>query len=105
VLDDLRDAAELHHLTFAPDPSTHNRCTLGGMLGNNACGVHSELAGKTDDNTLELDILTADGLRLTVGVTGEDELARIIAEGGRRGAIYAGLRALRDEYADLIRAR
>jgi FAD/FMN-containing dehydrogenase/Fe-S oxidoreductase len=105
VLDDLRDAAEPHHLTFAPDPSTHNRCTLGGMLGNNSCGVHSELAGKTDDNTEALAILTYDGLRLTVGVTDEAERARIIAEGGRRGEIYAGLKALRDEYADLIRAR
>jgi FAD/FMN-containing dehydrogenase len=39
VLDDLRNAAEKHHLTFAPDPSTHNHCTLGGMIGNNSCGV------------------------------------------------------------------
>jgi FAD/FMN-containing dehydrogenase len=50
VLDDLRDAAEEHHLTFGPDPSTHNHCTLGGMIGNNSCGVHSVTAGKTDDN-------------------------------------------------------
>jgi FAD/FMN-containing dehydrogenase/Fe-S oxidoreductase len=105
VLDDLRDAAEAHHLTFAPDPSTHNRCTLGGMLGNNACGVHSEMGGKTADNTEELEILTYDGLRLRVGATSEEELERIIAAGGRRGAIYAGLKAIRDEYADLIRAR
>ncbi len=48
VLDDLRDAAEAHHLTFGPDPSTHNHCTLGGMIGNNSCGVHSVMAGKTD---------------------------------------------------------
>jgi len=105
VLDDLRDAAEVHHLTFAPDPSTHNRCTLGGMLGNNSCGVHSELGGKTDDNTEELEILTYDGLRLRVGATNEGELERIIAEGGRRGEIYSGLKAIRDEYAELIRAR
>src|SRR5437763_13673227 len=50
VLDFLRGAAEEHHLTFGPDPSTHNHCTLGGMVGNNACGVHSVMAGKTDDN-------------------------------------------------------
>jgi FAD/FMN-containing dehydrogenase len=41
VLDTLRDAAEQHHLTFAPDPSTHSHNTLGGMIGNNSCGVHS----------------------------------------------------------------
>ena len=50
VLDHLRNAAEKHHLTFAPDPATHDRCTLGGMIGNNSCGVHSVMAGKTDDN-------------------------------------------------------
>jgi FAD/FMN-containing dehydrogenase/Fe-S oxidoreductase len=105
VLDDLRAAAEAHHLTFAPDPSTHNRCTLGGMLGNNSCGVHSELGGKTDDNTEELEIVTYDGLRLRVGPTSEEELEQIIREGGRRGDIYSGLKAIRDEYANLIRAR
>ncbi len=105
VLDDLRAAAERHHLTFAPDPSTHNRCTLGGMLGNNSCGVHSELGGKTDDNIEELEIVTYDGLRLRVGPTSEEELERIIREGGRRGEIYAGLKAIRDEYTDLIRTR
>src|SRR6059058_2655999 len=41
VLDRLRNAAEKHHLTFAPDPASHDRCTLGGMIGNNSCGVHS----------------------------------------------------------------
>ena len=46
VLDDLRDAAERHHLTFAPDPSTHDHNTLGGMIGNNSCGVHSVMAGR-----------------------------------------------------------
>ncbi len=67
VLDNLRAAAEKHHLTFAPDPATHDRCTLGGMIGNNSCGVHSVMAGKTDDNIEALEILTYDGLRLKVG--------------------------------------
>ena len=58
ILDELRDAAERYHLTFGPDPATHTHCTLGGMIGNNYCGVHSEMAGKTDDNIEELDILT-----------------------------------------------
>ncbi|HET6628141.1 MAG TPA: FAD-linked oxidase C-terminal domain-containing protein [Woeseiaceae bacterium] len=105
VLDDLRSAAEQHHLTFGPDPSTHTHNTLGGMIGNNSCGVHSMMAGKTVDNVEWLDVLTADGLRLRVGPTGEDELAQIIAGGGRRGEIYAQLAALRDRYADEIRRR
>ena len=57
VLDHLRNAAEKHHLTFAPDPATHSHCTLGGMIGNNSCGVHSVMAGKTDDNIEALEIL------------------------------------------------
>src|SRR5919199_80466 len=105
VLDTLRDAAERHHLTFGPDPSTHNHCTLGGMIGNNSCGVHSVMAGRTSENVEELEILTYDGERMRVGRTDDAELERIIAQGGRRGEIYARLRALRDRYADLIRAR
>jgi FAD/FMN-containing dehydrogenase len=105
VLDDLRQAAEKFNLTFGPDPATHNHCTLGGMIGNNSCGVHSIMAGRTSDNVHELEILTYDGLRMRVGETSEDELQRIIAAGGRRGQIYAGLRSIRDRYANLIRER
>ncbi len=67
VLDHLRNAAEKHHLTFAPDPASHDRCTIGGMIGNNSCGVHSVMAGKTDDNIEELEVVTYDGTRLIVG--------------------------------------
>src|SRR5881227_720033 len=105
VLDSLRDAANEHGLTFAPDPSTHNHCTLGGMIGNNSCGVHSVMGGKTADNVEELEILTYDGLRLRVGKTNEQELTEIIREDGKRGEIYRKLKVLRDKYADLIRAR
>jgi FAD/FMN-containing dehydrogenase/Fe-S oxidoreductase len=105
VLDTLRNLAETHQLTFGPDPSTHSRCTLGGMIGNNSCGTHSLLAGKTVENVEELSVLLYDGSELTVGATSEGELDSIIVEGGRRGEIYAKLRAIRDQYGDLIRAR
>jgi FAD/FMN-containing dehydrogenase/Fe-S oxidoreductase len=105
VLDHLRNTAEKHHLTFAPDPATHDRCSLGGMIGNNSCGVHSVMAGKTDDNIEALDILTYDGLRLKVGKTSDGELEQIIREGGRRGEIYSGLKKIRDQYSDLVRQR
>ncbi|MET1084770.1 MAG: FAD-binding oxidoreductase, partial [Burkholderiales bacterium] len=105
VCDALRDAAEEHALTFAPDPSTHSRCTLGGMIGNNSCGPHSVMAGKTEENIEALEVLTYDGARFWVGPTGDAELEQIIREGGRRGEIYAGLKALRDKYADEIRAK
>jgi len=105
VLDHLRVAAEKHHLTFAPDPATHDRCTLGGMIGNNSCGVHSVMAGKTDDNIEALEILTYDGAHMKVGATSSAELERICAAGGRRGEIYTKLQAIASAYADLVRQR
>lgn len=105
VLDTLRSEAERYQLTFAPDPSTHNRCTIGGMIGNNSCGTHSLLGGKTADNVEELRILLYDGTEITVGPTTESDLDRIVQAGGRRGEIYDKLRKLRDQYEDRIRAR
>jgi FAD/FMN-containing dehydrogenase/Fe-S oxidoreductase len=105
VLDNLRDAAEQHHLTFGPDPSTHNHCTLGGMIGNNSCGVHSIMAGETAENVESLEILTYDGLRMTVGRTSDADYARVLTQGGRRADIYRRLKQLSDRYADEIRAR
>jgi FAD/FMN-containing dehydrogenase/Fe-S oxidoreductase len=105
VLDTLRNQAEAHKLTFAPDPSTHNRCTIGGMIGNNSCGTHSLLGGKTVDNIEELRILLYDGTQMTVGPTTTDEWSGILQQGGRRAEIYTALRGIGDQYADLIRAR
>ena len=79
--------------------------TLGGMIGNDSCGTHSVMAGKTVDNIEALEILTYDGLRMQVGKTSDEELELIIKEGGRRGEIYARLKAQRDSYAKLIRER
>jgi FAD/FMN-containing dehydrogenase/Fe-S oxidoreductase len=109
VLDRLREAAEEHHLTFGPDPSTHSHCAIGGMIGNDSCGSHSLIAVhagrgmRVADNTHELDVLTYDGLRLRVGQTPADELDRVVRAGGPRGELYGRLRSLRDKYADEIR--
>jgi FAD/FMN-containing dehydrogenase/Fe-S oxidoreductase len=111
VLDDLRKEAKKHGLTFGPDPSTHSHCTLGGMLGNNSCGVHSLISAnnglglRSSDNTHELEILTYGGSRFRVGETSPEELERIIAAGGERGQIYSRIRDLRDRYADQLRNR
>jgi FAD/FMN-containing dehydrogenase/Fe-S oxidoreductase len=105
VLDTLRNRAEAHQLTFAPDPSTHNRCTIGGMIGNNSCGTHSLLGGKTVDNVESLRILLYDGTLFTVGETSNAELQLIVAAGGRRGEIYGELQRIGTGYAGLIRAR
>src|SRR5512142_3054420 len=103
ILDDLRNAAEKFHLTFGPDPATHSRCTLGGMIGNNSCGVHSIMSGRTSENIDELDILLYDGTRMTVGETNDQQYESIIREGGRRAEIYQRLRVFRDRYAEAIR--
>ena len=105
VLDRLRTAAEKHHLTFGPDPATHGRCTLGGMIGNNSCGVHSVMAGKTDDNIEALEILTYDGVRMKVGATSNEQLERISEAGGGRAEIYSRLQNIAATYGDLVRQR
>jgi FAD/FMN-containing dehydrogenase/Fe-S oxidoreductase len=111
VLDDFRARAKPHQLTFGPDPATHNRCTIGGMIGNNSCGVHSVMAqfagtgARTSDNLESLEILTYDGLRMRVGKTSEEELASIVRQNDPRAEIYRKLKALRDKYAALIRER
>lgn len=104
-LDRLRGQAVQHALNFGPDPATHQYNTLGGMIGNNSCGVHSIAGGQTVDNVHELDVLTYRGQRLRVGRYDEDDLARIIAAGGPQGAIFAQLRSLRDRYANELRTR
>ena len=105
VLDRVREAAEVHQLTYAPDPATHARCTLGGMIGNNSCGVHGLLGGKVSDNVESLDILLYDGTRMRVGRTSDAELDALIRSGGRVGQIYSGLARLRDRYAGLVREK
>jgi FAD/FMN-containing dehydrogenase/Fe-S oxidoreductase len=105
VLDRLREAAEQHHLTYGPDPATHSRCTLGGMIGNNSCGVHGLMAGKVVDNVESLDLVLYDGTRMSVGRTAPATLDALIRSGGRVGQIYADLAKLRDRYSTLIRQR
>ncbi|WP_160051620.1 FAD-binding and (Fe-S)-binding domain-containing protein [Nocardiopsis sp. FR26] len=104
ILDDLRKATAEYGLTFAPDPSTHSRCTIGGMVGNNACGSHSVAWGTTADNIVSLDVLLSDGTRLTVGSYDSDEQMRALAaRPGREGRIHAALARLVEEYRAELR--
>ncbi|WP_112265996.1 FAD-binding and (Fe-S)-binding domain-containing protein [Lentzea terrae] len=70
VLDDLRDAVAPHGLTFGPDPSSHSRCTIGGMIGNDACGNRSVRHGRTSSHVESLEIVTADGVHAVADRTG-----------------------------------
>jgi FAD/FMN-containing dehydrogenase/Fe-S oxidoreductase len=105
VLDALQKQLRDHQLIFAPDPSTHNRCTIGGMIGNNSCGTHSLLGGKTVDNVEEMRILLYDGTIMTVGPTSEEDLINLVKRGARQGEIYSQLRTIRDRYSGLVRAK
>ncbi|MFF5426935.1 MULTISPECIES: FAD-binding and (Fe-S)-binding domain-containing protein [unclassified Streptomyces] len=87
VLDRLREAARPHGLTFGPDPSTHSRCTLGGMIGNNACGAHSVAHGTTADNVRSLEVMTYRGAELTLGRDGAGAPPGLLDLAGRHLAL------------------
>jgi FAD/FMN-containing dehydrogenase/Fe-S oxidoreductase len=106
ILDDLRKKAQKEfNLTFGPDPATHNHCTFGGMIGNNSCGIHSVMAGRTSDNVDELEILTYTGLHLHVGPRSDKELSEIIARGDSTSQIYSNLVTIRNQYSRLIKLK
>ena len=116
VLDHLRNAAEKYHLTFAPDPASHDRCTIGGMIGNNSCGVHSIMGGKTDDNIEALELVTYDGVHLRVSQGSLEPCgdSRPRLSGGpevsgrgsdRVSQIESSLKQIADQYAGEIRQK
>jgi FAD/FMN-containing dehydrogenase/Fe-S oxidoreductase len=105
VLDHLRAAAKPHHLTFGPDPSTHAWCTLGGMIGNNSCGTHSQMAGKTVDNMEEMELVTYDGLRMRAAWMTQAELEQRAKESGRVGEIFRGIVSIQQRFAGLIKEK
>ena len=108
ICDELRDTAlreSNNLLTWGPDPSTHDRCCFGGMIGNNSCGAHAQMSGKADTNIEEMEVLLYDGTRMTVGWMTDAEMDARIRKGGRAGEIYRYLKSLRDRYADLIREK
>lgn len=105
VLDNLRNATAKHELTFGPDPATHSHCTLGGMLGNNSCGVHAQMAGPVSNNVESLEVLAYDGTRMTAGWMTESDLDEAISRGGHAGEMLSGIKALRLSYEKEVRAR
>ncbi|MFI0904200.1 FAD-binding and (Fe-S)-binding domain-containing protein [Streptomyces sioyaensis] len=107
ILDDLRAAAGAHRLTFGPDPSTHSRCTLGGMIGNNSCGSHSVVWGTTADSVRELELLTYGGEQVRAGrgtdPTGAPTGLPPRLRDGVKALVDAELALLRTGYPDLPR--
>ncbi|MGI8414628.1 MAG: FAD-linked oxidase C-terminal domain-containing protein [Nakamurella sp.] len=110
VLTDLLAAAAPHRLTFAADPSSASRATLGGMIANNACGAHSVAWGTTADNIRGLEVLLADGSRLSLHTpaNGTDPAARrawLLDQPGTGGRVNRSLLELVDRHELLIRRR
>ncbi|MFD5858736.1 FAD-binding and (Fe-S)-binding domain-containing protein [Streptomyces chartreusis] len=93
----LQDAARPHGLLFGPDPSTMSRCTIGGMIGNNACGSRSLGYGRTSDNVLGLGFLLADGTGLAVGSVGCEPTAADPRLGRLQSLINSNLATVRTE--------
>jgi FAD/FMN-containing dehydrogenase/Fe-S oxidoreductase len=98
VLDDLQRAAAPYGLRFGPEPSTHDRCTFGGMIGNDACGSRSVRWGSTADNVIGLEAVTLAGLRLTLGP------APRVDPPAAASALVGRLRGLVEPNEELIRS-
>ena len=96
----LQRAAAGHGLRFGPDPSTHDRCTVGGMVGNNACGTRTLAYGRTADNVVALDVLTGSGERLRLGPDAAQAAERAPAD---PSAVLGPLRAVVDGSLGTIR--
>ncbi|GAA2495008.1 FAD-binding and (Fe-S)-binding domain-containing protein [Terrabacter carboxydivorans] len=94
----LQRAAAPHGIRFGPDPSTHPRCTIGGMIGNNACGSRSLAYGRTSDNVAGLELLTAAGQVLS---TGYDEGGMPCAGGA--DDVVSGVRAVMGRHLSTAR--
>ncbi|HEY1013347.1 MAG TPA: FAD-binding and (Fe-S)-binding domain-containing protein, partial [Herpetosiphonaceae bacterium] len=105
VLETLNQALLPHGLWFAPDVSPANRATVGGMIGNNSCGMHSIVYGKTVDHVEALDVILGDGTLIRAAPLSESDYAAKLAQPGREGEIYRGLRAIVDRCRPAIAAR
>ncbi|HUE96957.1 MAG TPA: FAD-linked oxidase C-terminal domain-containing protein, partial [Longimicrobiaceae bacterium] len=104
VQDDLNRAAAAHGLMFAPDTSTSNRATLGGMIGNNSCGARSARYGMTIDHVEALDVVLSDGSRARLGPASEEEIACRAGAATLEGALYREIpRLVREKEAAIRR--
>ncbi len=105
VLDELNARLKPLGLLFAPDVSPSNRANIGGMIGNNSCGSHSILYGKTIDHVQTLDVVLSDGTSTEFGPVGEREYGEKAALEGMEGRIYREIRRIAHENRDEVAAR
>src|SRR5439155_9342923 len=105
VLDDLNLHLRPHGLQFAPDISTANRATLGGMVANNSSGTHSVIHGKTIDHVLELRVMLADGNILDLGPLTDSEWVAKCQQTDREGECYRVVQRLAEDHDEEIERR
>uniref|UniRef100_UPI000B0E374E FAD-binding oxidoreductase n=1 Tax=Aeromicrobium sp. REDSEA-S32_B7 TaxID=1811526 RepID=UPI000B0E374E len=97
----LQKVAAPQGLRFGPDPSTHTRCTVGGMIGNNACGNRALGYGRSSDNVAALDVVTGTGERLTIG---RDVATTSPTSSTRSGCSRTGSRSARSSCSSASRS-
>lgn len=91
VLEELNQYLLKHNLFFGPETSTANRCIIGGMIGNNACGLHSLVYGSTRDHLLETEVILSDGTEATFGPVLREEFEEKCSLPGLEGDLYRHL--------------
>ena len=105
ILDELNQQLAPHGVQFAPDPSTSNRGNVGGALGNNSCGAHSILWGKTVDNVAELQVVLSDGSRTKLGPLTREQIDSRVRSERLEGDIYRRLAKIGEADREEILAR
>ena len=105
ILDELNQILAPHNVLFAPDPSTSSRGNVGGALGNNSCGAHSIMWGKTVDNVHELDVILSNGDTATFGQLNGDSLEAKMRGGTFEGDIYRSLFEIGEDNRDEVLSR
>ena len=105
VLDDLNRQLIPYGLMYAPDPTTSSRACVGGGVGNNTCGAHSVIYGKTLDHIKELDVVLSDGTQTHFKPLDARELEAKLTSTGLESDIYRGVRRLAQENVAEIEAR
>jgi len=105
ILDELDRHLAPYGLHFGPDPSTSNRGNIGGALGNNSCGAHSIMYGKTVDNVIGLETVLSNGERATLGRVDRSSLDARLRAKGLEGDIFRALRSIGEETAAEVKSR
>ena len=105
TIDELNRQVRSSGLFFTPDPSTSSRANIGGAMGNNSCGAHSIIYGKTVDHVLEMDVTLSDGSQIVFGAREGAALESRFALDGLEGEIYRGVRDISARAAGAVEAR